>query len=57
MGTKISSDALIREKMRLQEVSFSERVVSGDPSGAYVVGKFDAINLVILIIILMFNLS
>ena len=57
MGTKISSDALIREKMRLQEVSFSERVVSGDPSGAYVVGKFDAINLVILIIIWMFNLS
>ncbi|XP_046642989.1 tyrosine-protein phosphatase non-receptor type 13-like isoform X1 [Daphnia pulicaria] len=37
MGTKVSSDALIREKMRLQEVSFSERVVSGDPSGAYVV--------------------
>jgi hypothetical protein len=45
MGTKISSDALIREKMRLQEVSFSERVVSGDPSGAYVVGKFDSIPL------------
>ncbi|XP_057375054.1 tyrosine-protein phosphatase non-receptor type 13-like [Daphnia carinata] len=37
MGTKISSDALIREKMRLQEVSFSERIASGDPSGAYVV--------------------
>ncbi len=42
MGTKISSDALIREKMRLQEVSFSERIASGDPSGAYVVGKFDS---------------
>ena len=39
MGTKISSDALIREKMRLQEVSFSERVVTGDPSGAYVLGN------------------
>lgn len=40
MGTKISSDALIREKMRLQEVSFSgERASSCDSSGAYVVGN------------------
>lgn len=44
MGTKISSDALIREKMRLQDVSFSERVVNGDPSGAYVVGNNTSIS-------------
>lgn len=43
MGTKISSDALIREKMRLQDVSFGERVASCDPSGAYVVGKSDTV--------------
>lgn len=44
MGTKISSDALIREKMRLQDVSFTERVASADPSGAYVVGKLDPVT-------------
>jgi len=38
MGTKISSDALIREKMRFQELVI-EPVVSNDPSGAYVVGN------------------
>lgn len=39
MGTKITADAFIREKMRLQETSFMGRA-AGDPSGAYVVGKF-----------------
>jgi hypothetical protein len=42
MGTKISSDALIREKMRLQEL-INEPTVSNDPSGAYVVGKIHRI--------------
>ena len=44
MGTKISSDALIREKMRLQDVSFIERSSSADPSGAYVVGNFGGLR-------------
>lgn len=43
MGTKISSDALIREKLRLQEGTSntpSERAVSTEPpSGAYVLGN------------------
>lgn len=42
MGTKISSDALIREKMRLQEL-VNEPTISNDPSGAYVVGKIQRI--------------
>lgn len=36
MGTKITADAFIREKMRLQENSFIGRTT--EPSGAYVVG-------------------
>ena len=40
MGTKISSDALIREKMRLTTEVANESILAPDPSsGAYVVGN------------------
>ena len=43
MGTKVSTEALFREKLRLQDVSMSDTPTplgtSPPPSGAYVVGK------------------